>query len=172
MAREHLAAQLDGLSSPVNGSGRKTMAKMDVRKADEGDLRVEIGRAVRLTRGTLSLKEFAGGDRSGRAADCAMGRGEGTPARRCDLRGARVSARVHRGARGLDDDVQVQTVITIRRTGLMRRDLFVYISGPMTAKDGHSIEENVAAGVRVYLDSLARAGLRGVDPEANHLFAG
>jgi hypothetical protein len=38
----------------------------------------------------------------------------------------------------------------------MRRDLFVYISGPMTAKDGHSIEENVAAGVRVYLDSLAR----------------
>jgi hypothetical protein len=39
---------------------------------------------------------------------------------------------------------------------MMRRDLFVYISGPMTAKDGHTIEENVAAGVRVYLDSLAR----------------
>jgi hypothetical protein len=38
----------------------------------------------------------------------------------------------------------------------MRRDLFVYISGPMTAKNGHSIEENVAAGLRVYLDCLQR----------------
>lgn len=38
----------------------------------------------------------------------------------------------------------------------MRRDLFVYISGPMTAKHGYTIEENVAAGVRVYLDCLRR----------------
>lgn len=38
----------------------------------------------------------------------------------------------------------------------MRRDVFVYISGPMTAKHGFTIEENVAAGVRVYLDCLAR----------------
>lgn len=38
----------------------------------------------------------------------------------------------------------------------MRRNLFVYISGPMTAKNGFSIEENVAAGVRVYLDCLKR----------------
>lgn len=38
----------------------------------------------------------------------------------------------------------------------MRKDLFVYISGPMTAKNGFTIEENVAAGVRVYLDCLQR----------------
>lgn len=38
----------------------------------------------------------------------------------------------------------------------MRRDLFVYISGPMTAKHGFTVEENVAAGVRVYLDCLKR----------------
>lgn len=38
----------------------------------------------------------------------------------------------------------------------MRRDLFVYISGPMTAKHGRSIEENVAAGVKVYIDLLQR----------------
>ena len=38
----------------------------------------------------------------------------------------------------------------------MRRDLFVYISGPMTAKHGYSIEENVAAGLKVYLDCLSR----------------
>ena len=38
----------------------------------------------------------------------------------------------------------------------MRKNALVYISGPMTAKDGHTIEENVAAGVRVYLDLLAR----------------
>lgn len=38
----------------------------------------------------------------------------------------------------------------------MRRDLFVYISGPMTAKNGHTVEENVAAGLRVYLDCLKR----------------
>jgi hypothetical protein len=38
----------------------------------------------------------------------------------------------------------------------MRRDLFVYISGPMTAKDGVSIEENVAAGARVYWELLQR----------------
>jgi hypothetical protein len=38
----------------------------------------------------------------------------------------------------------------------MRRDLFVYISGPMTAKGGYTIEENVAAGVRAYLNCLKR----------------
>jgi hypothetical protein len=38
----------------------------------------------------------------------------------------------------------------------MRKDLFVYISGPMTAKHGFTIEENVAAGVRLYLECLAR----------------
>lgn len=38
----------------------------------------------------------------------------------------------------------------------MNKDVFVYISGPMTAKHGFSIEENVAAGVRVFLDCLKR----------------
>lgn len=38
----------------------------------------------------------------------------------------------------------------------MRRDLFVYISGPMTAKHGFTVEENVAAGLRVFLDCLKR----------------
>lgn len=38
----------------------------------------------------------------------------------------------------------------------MRRDLFVYLSGPMTAKHGHSVEENVSAGLKVYLDCLQR----------------
>lgn len=38
----------------------------------------------------------------------------------------------------------------------MRRDLFVYISGPMTAKHGVSIEENVAAGLRVFIECLQR----------------
>lgn len=38
----------------------------------------------------------------------------------------------------------------------MRRDVFVYISGPMTAKHGFTIEENVAAGLRVYLECLRR----------------
>lgn len=38
----------------------------------------------------------------------------------------------------------------------MRRDVFVYLSGPMTAKHGYTVEENVAAGVRVFLDCLTR----------------
>ena len=38
----------------------------------------------------------------------------------------------------------------------MRRDLFVYISGPMTAKDGFTIEDNVAAGLRAYWELLRR----------------
>lgn len=38
----------------------------------------------------------------------------------------------------------------------MRKDLFVYISGPMTAKHGVSVEENTVAGLRVFLDCLKR----------------
>lgn len=38
----------------------------------------------------------------------------------------------------------------------MRRDVFVYISGPMTAKHGFTVEENVAAGLRAYLECLRR----------------
>lgn len=38
----------------------------------------------------------------------------------------------------------------------MRHDTFVYISGPMTAKHGFTVEENVVAGLRVFLDALKR----------------
>jgi hypothetical protein len=45
----------------------------------------------------------------------------------------------------------------------MRKDLFVYLSGPMTPKHGFSTEENVAAGLRVYLDCL-KAGIPAFSP--------
>lgn len=51
----------------------------------------------------------------------------------------------------------------------MRRDVFVYISGPMTAKNGHSIEENVAAGLRVFLDCL-RLGIPAFCPHLSGAF--
>ena len=51
----------------------------------------------------------------------------------------------------------------------MRRDLFVYISGPMTAKHGYSIEENVAAGVKVYLECL-RLGIPAFCPHLSGAF--
>lgn len=51
----------------------------------------------------------------------------------------------------------------------MRRDVFVYISGPMTAKHGRSIEENVAEGVRVYLDCL-KAGVPAFSPHLSGAF--
>jgi len=38
----------------------------------------------------------------------------------------------------------------------MRSDVFVYLSGPITAKDGYSVEENVAAAVKVYIECLKR----------------
>lgn len=51
----------------------------------------------------------------------------------------------------------------------MRRDVFVYISGPMTAKHGHTVEENVAAGLRVYLDCLKR-GIPAFSPHLGGAF--
>lgn len=39
---------------------------------------------------------------------------------------------------------------------MMRRDLFVYLSGPITAKNGRTVEQNVADAVAVYLDCLRR----------------
>ena len=54
-------------------------------------------------------------------------------------------------------------------TPVMRRDLFVYISGPMTAKQGYTIEENVAAGLRVYLD-LLRSGIPAFCPHLGGAF--
>jgi hypothetical protein len=38
----------------------------------------------------------------------------------------------------------------------MRRDIFVYLSGPLTARNGYTVEENVASGLRAYLDCLRR----------------
>ena len=38
----------------------------------------------------------------------------------------------------------------------VRRDLFVYLSGPMTAAHGYRVDDNVAAGLRVFFDCVAR----------------
>lgn len=51
----------------------------------------------------------------------------------------------------------------------MRTDVFVYISGPMTPKHGFTIEENVAAGLRVYLDCL-RNGIPAFCPHLSGAF--
>lgn len=51
----------------------------------------------------------------------------------------------------------------------MRRDLFVYLSGPMTARDGFLMEENVAAGLRVHLD-LLRQGIPNFCPQLSGAF--
>src|SRR5438045_2235921 len=51
----------------------------------------------------------------------------------------------------------------------MRRDVFVYISGPMTSKHGYSIEENVAAGLRVFLDCM-RLGIPAFCPHLSGAF--
>lgn len=37
----------------------------------------------------------------------------------------------------------------------MRNDIFVYLSGPISPKHGFSVEENVAAAVKVYLRLIA-----------------
>lgn len=49
------------------------------------------------------------------------------------------------------------------------RECFVYLSGPITAKHGYSIEENVAAAVRVYLDCL-KAGIPTFCPHLSAAF--
>jgi hypothetical protein len=51
----------------------------------------------------------------------------------------------------------------------MRRDVLVYISGPMTARDGFTIEENVAAGLRVFLE-LLDAGIPAYCPHLSGAF--
>lgn len=48
----------------------------------------------------------------------------------------------------------------------MRTDIYVYISGPMTAKNGHSIERNLAEGVDLFLD-LLRLGIPAHCPHLN-----
>jgi hypothetical protein len=38
----------------------------------------------------------------------------------------------------------------------MRKDIFVYLSGPITAKQDYSVEENVASALRIYLECIRR----------------
>lgn len=50
----------------------------------------------------------------------------------------------------------------------MRSDVFVYLSGPITAKHGRLVEENTAVALRAYWDCL-KAGIPAFCP---HLSAG
>jgi hypothetical protein len=56
----------------------------------------------------------------------------------------------------------------------MRSDVFLYLSGPITAKDGFTVEENVSNALRIYLDCLKRGlpafcpHLSGIFPSAHH----
>ena len=45
---------------------------------------------------------------------------------------------------------------TRRSKPLLRHDLFVYLSGPISAAHGYSVDDNVAAGMRVFFDCVAR----------------
>lgn len=51
----------------------------------------------------------------------------------------------------------------------MNRNVLVYISGPMTAKAGRTMEQNTADGVAVYLDLLKR-GIPAFSPHCSGAF--
>jgi len=51
----------------------------------------------------------------------------------------------------------------------MNRNVFVYLSGPITAKHGYTVEENVAAAVKVYLECLD-AGIPAFCPHLSGAF--
>jgi hypothetical protein len=51
----------------------------------------------------------------------------------------------------------------------MKNSVLVYISGPMTAKDGRTMEQNTADGVAVYLDLLKR-GIPAFSPHLSGAF--
>ena len=51
----------------------------------------------------------------------------------------------------------------------MTLDIFAYLSGPITAKHGYSVEENTAAAVKVYLD-LMRRGIWAFCPHLSAAF--
>lgn len=59
----------------------------------------------------------------------------------------------------------------------MRSDVFLYLSGPITAKNGFSVEENVGSALKVYLDCLKRnlpafcPHLSGIFPSAHQEIA-
>ena len=48
----------------------------------------------------------------------------------------------------------------------VQRDLFVYLSGPITAAYGYSVKDNVAAGLRVFFACVAR-GIPAYSPYAS-----
>jgi hypothetical protein len=52
---------------------------------------------------------------------------------------------------------------------MIRRDLFVYICGPISAAHGRLVEEHVTAGLRAHLD-LARAGIPSYCPQLGAAF--
>lgn len=51
----------------------------------------------------------------------------------------------------------------------MRDDVLVYLSGPITARDGHSVEENVLVALRVYL-ACVRDGVPAFCPHLSAAF--
>lgn len=51
----------------------------------------------------------------------------------------------------------------------MKKSVLVYISGPMTAKDGRTMEQNTADGVAVYLE-LLRRGIPAFSPHLSGAF--
>jgi len=51
----------------------------------------------------------------------------------------------------------------------MNKRVLVYISGPMTANDGRTMEQNTADGVAVYLD-LLRRGIPAFSPHLSGAF--
>ena len=48
----------------------------------------------------------------------------------------------------------------------LRHDLFVYLSGPISAAHGYSVDDNVAAGMRVFFACVAR-GIPAYSPHAS-----
>ena len=59
--------------------------------------------------------------------------------------------------------------MTTQSEPLVRRDLFVYLSGPITAGCGYRVEDNVAAGLRVLLACVAR-GIPAYSPQVHGAF--
>jgi hypothetical protein len=51
----------------------------------------------------------------------------------------------------------------------MKSNVLVYISGPMTANDGRTVEQNTADGVAVYLE-LLKAGIPAFSPHLSGAF--
>lgn len=50
-----------------------------------------------------------------------------------------------------------------------RKQLFVYLAGPITAKNGHAVEDNVARAVKLYWECLRR-GIPAFCPQLSAAF--